>query len=63
MDLFGILFNVFYMLIDLANNLYGFLFTEVTIGSVTFVPFYLIGSATLVTLLVLYLVSTIVPLA
>ena len=59
------LYDFFFYLINLVNTLWGFLWNDVTIGSLTFKPLYVIGATggvTIIVLLIMKLIKEFIPL-
>ena len=75
---FEMMFDLFDMLLKLSVRIYDFLFTKQTIGletidlglfkldvdwSISFVPFWSLGGAVVITMITLYLIKTFIPIA
>lgn len=58
---FTFLYNIFQLLLKMANLLYEFLFKEITIGSFTFTPLFAIGGGVMITLIITRLIKQYVP--
>lgn len=58
-----LLYEFFGVLSDLARLLWGFLFDEITIGTWSFRPIYVLGTALIVVLIAARIVKQFVPLA
>lgn len=59
---FNFLYNIFQLLVEMANILYNFLFQEITIGTVRFIPLFVIGGGVMITLIIMRLIKQFVPL-
>ena len=60
------LYDFFFYLVNFVNTIWGFLWNDVTIGTLIFKPLYVIGATGGVTILVLWimkLVKEFIPLA
>lgn len=58
---FDILLNFFNVLSSFATIIYNFLFQEITIGSWTFQPFFVLGTGVIVTLIIARIVKLVIP--
>ena len=62
-NLFPLLFDLFYKLVELMKVLENFLFTEIVIGAWTISLWQVVGGGSIVLLITAYIVKEVVPLA
>lgn len=55
-DIFGILFDFFDVLVDFTTNAYNFLFQEINILGYEFQPFYLLGGTLFAVFMIAWLI-------
>lgn len=58
-----LLLDIWDLLVDLTGFLYNFLFDEITLGSLTFRPIEVLGTLTVITLIIMKLVKDFIPVA
>lgn len=58
-----LLYEFWGILVDGTTLLYNFLFQDITVIGITFKPFYVIGTAGLITLIIAKVIKEFVPVA
>lgn len=58
---FNILLDFFNVLADFSNLVYTFLFREITIGTWSFQPFFVLGTGVIITLIIARIVKLVIP--
>lgn len=63
LNVFNLIFYLFDMLLSMTSIIWSFLTQNIEIGSLNFTPLTLLGSGTLISLIILYLIKKFVPVA